>query len=84
VPLTLTPPGEGNVNVEALLVAGFMASLNVALIITAFGQTPVAPLEGVGRVTVGGTVAGLMAPFTSESPHPIVRLINKMARKQMM
>jgi hypothetical protein len=52
-------PGPLNVNVVALIVAGFIASLNMAetAVLTA---TAVAPLTGTVEITVGeGTVANV-------------------------
>jgi hypothetical protein len=46
-------PGPVNVKVVALIVAGFMATLKVAVTIV-LGQTPTAPARGVTEITVGG------------------------------
>jgi hypothetical protein len=46
------------VKVVVLIVAGFIASLKVA-VATELVQTPVAPLGGVTEVTVGGVRSGL-------------------------
>lgn len=55
-PATLAAPGPPNVKVEVLIVAGFIALLNTAVITTglALGQTPTLPSGGVTKVTVGG------------------------------
>ena len=52
-PATGVAPGPVKVNVAALMVAGFMASLNVAetRVLTA---TAVAPFTGIVETTVGG------------------------------
>ena len=52
-PATGDAPGPVKVNVAALIVAGFMASLNVAEI-AVFRATAMAPLVGVVETTVGG------------------------------
>ena len=53
MPATGVAPGPVTVNVVALIVAGFMALLNVAemVVLTA---TAVAPLTGIMETTVGG------------------------------
>jgi hypothetical protein len=66
-PPTLAPPGPINVNVEVVIVAGFIALLNVALIMAVLPQTPV--VAGVTRMTEGVAI-----PFLSESPHPATKL----------
>lgn len=45
-------PGPVTVKVVVLMVAGFMASLKVA-VTTVLGQMPGAPLGGVTEITVG-------------------------------
>jgi hypothetical protein len=58
VPATLVVPGPIKVNVEGLMVAGFIALLKVALIIAVSGQTDTLLFGGgVTSVTVGGVVA---------------------------
>ena len=52
------PPGPVKVNVEVLIVAGFIASLNVAVMTGVFGQTRVKPASGVTAITVGGGIGG--------------------------
>ena len=49
------PPAEDKVNVVAgeLIVAGFIAWLNVAVIRAVLGHTPTLPFGGVTEVTVG-------------------------------
>jgi hypothetical protein len=47
-----------SVNVDAIIVAGFIASSNIA-VIAVLSATPVARLRGVTAVTVGGTVLGV-------------------------
>jgi len=63
-----TTPGA-TVKVVALMVAGFIALLKVA-VITALGQT-VAPLTGVTETTLGGVTVGL--PALSGSLHPAAK-----------
>src|ERR1700726_1252758 len=53
VPATGVAPGPVTVKVAPLIVAAFMASLNVAEIVV-FTATPVAPLAGTVETTVGG------------------------------
>ena len=53
MPATGVAPGPVKVRVAALIVAGFMASLNVAEIVP-LTVTVVAPLTGVVETTVGG------------------------------
>jgi hypothetical protein len=55
-PSTGVVPGPVNVNVEPLMVAGFIASLKVA-VATVLEQTPVVAVGGVSEITVGGTQA---------------------------
>jgi hypothetical protein len=52
-PFTGVAPGPANVNVAALMVAGFMGSLKVAEIVV-LRATPVAPFAGTVEMTVGG------------------------------
>jgi hypothetical protein len=47
-------PGPIKVNVVALMVAGFIAWLKVAVIIAVLGQVVAEPFGGVTAVTVGG------------------------------
>ena len=76
-------PGPVKVKVVVLIVAGFIASLKVA-VTTVLGQTPTAPASGVTEITVGGAhglvpvvkvhtklVASAM-PYTSMAPVVIV------------
>ena len=63
-PLTGVSPGPVRVNVPFVMVAGSMASLNVALIVFVM-ETPVAALAGFVDRTVGGVVS---APSRGESP----------------
>jgi hypothetical protein len=56
VPVTLVTPAF-NVNVELVIVAGFIALLNAAVIIAELGQIGVTLFSGVTSVTVGGVVA---------------------------
>jgi hypothetical protein len=85
VPATLAPPVPVNVNVEALIVAEFIALLNVALTTAVLGQVVKLPFGGVTTVTEGGAVAQLggvvkvhtklaarASPITSVTPVVIV------------
>jgi hypothetical protein len=56
VPATLVAPAF-NANVEPVMVAGFIALLNAAVIIAELGQIGVALFGGVTSVTVGRVVA---------------------------
>jgi hypothetical protein len=56
VPATRVAPGPVKVNVAPLIVAAFMASLNVAET-RVFTGTAVAPLAGTVEITVGGAAA---------------------------
>src|SRR5258708_1378191 len=71
-----------------LIVAGFIALLNVAVITAGVGQTRVEPAAGVSEVTVGGGSGspGLPAfPFLSESPPPATtRTPSRNAEIQML
>ena len=82
--MTLAPP-EVKVNVEVLIVAGFIALLNVALITAELGQMRVAPFAGLTEVTVGG-VSGLPGSpaFVSGSPHPAIKTANRNAGIQIL
>ena len=55
------------------MVAGFIALLNVALIMATLGQTPTSAFAGVTRVTVGG-VKFEFPPFLSGSLQPVVAI----------
>ena len=78
-PATGVVPGPVKVNVAALIVAGFMASLNVAEI-AGLTATAVAPLAAIVETTVGGAavvkvqtkLAGSAAPVRSFAPVVIV------------
>jgi hypothetical protein len=85
VPVTFAPLEVlAKVNVEVLIVAGFIALLNVAVIIVTLGQTTVEPAVGVSEVTVGA-VRGLPGPPPlSESPHPAARTANRNAEIQIL
>ena len=56
MPSTFVPPAL-TINVDLLIVAGFIALLNVAVISAVSGHTGVEPFGGVTDVTVGGVVA---------------------------
>jgi hypothetical protein len=79
VPDTL-PLGPLKVNVVVLIVAGFIALLNVAVIIAMLGQTTELPFGGVTVVTVGGVrgAPGFPLPASlSGSLHPAITTANK-------
>jgi len=61
VPATAVAPGPFRRNVAAVMVDGFIDSLNVAEI-TWFTGTPVAPATGTVEVTEGATVAAVSFP----------------------
>jgi hypothetical protein len=68
------------VNVVVLIVAGFIALLNVAVISPLLGQTPVEPASGVSAITVGGVREGGGPPLLeSGSPHPVIPMANSNA-----
>ncbi|HXO04189.1 MAG TPA: hypothetical protein VN884_01015 [Candidatus Sulfotelmatobacter sp.] len=76
VPITGMAPGPVKVNVDTLIVAGFMASLNVAETAVLTG-TPVAPIVGTVETTVGAPVVKLHAKllasaFSTVSVAPVV------------
>jgi len=85
-PDTLDPPGPAKVNVVAgeLIVAGFIALLNVA-VTGVVRQAPVEPSGGVTEVTVGG-VKGEVAPpvLLSESLHPAIATASRNAGIQIL
>jgi len=70
VPATGVAPGPVTVNVVALIVAGFMASLKVAEmgVLTA---TPVAPLIGTVETTVGAAAVVKVQTKLAASPAPV-------------
>jgi hypothetical protein len=79
VPVTGVAPGPVKVNVAILIVAGFMARLNVAEIV-AFTDAAAAPLSGTVEMTVGDAavvkvhtkLAASAAPVGSLAPVVIV------------
>jgi hypothetical protein len=81
VPETGVAPGPVKVNVAALIVAGFMVSLNVAEI-AVLTAAAVAPLTGIVEMTVGGgavvnvqtKLAVSAAPVGSFAPVVIVAI----------
>src|SRR6202521_611402 len=78
-PVTGVAPGPVTVNVAELMVAGFIASLNVAEM-AVFTATAVAPFTGTVETTVGGAavvnvrtkLAARGAPVASFAPVVIV------------
>jgi hypothetical protein len=68
-----------NVKVVLLIVAGFIATLKVA-VTTVLGQTPAAPLGGNSEVTVGGIRPGL-APGLQ---HPELKMSSRNAMNQIL
>ena len=77
VPLT---PGD-TVKVAALMVAMFMALLNVA-VTTVLGHAPTTPVGGAMEITVGGVRSGFLK--RSESPHPVTKMIIKNAVNRVL
>jgi hypothetical protein len=76
VPVTGVTPGPVKVKVAALIVAGFIASLNVADT-RVFRGTPVPPIVGTVEMTVGAPVVKLHtkllgSAFPSVSVAPVV------------
>jgi hypothetical protein len=70
-----------------VIVAGFIALLNVAVMTAVLGQTRVVPSSGVTEVTVGGVrgAVGFPAPaFLSGSLHPAIAMIDKTAEIQIL
>ena len=84
-PATLVAPGPVSLNVEVLMVAGFIGLLKVALTTAVFGQTPTLPLGGVTTVTVGALV-GEEGPTAalSGSLHPASEPSSRSAMKQIV
>ena len=72
VPVT---PGA-TVKVAALMVATFMALLNVA-VTKVLGHAPKAPVGGAMEITVGGIRSGFLK--RSGSPHPVTKVIIRSA-----
>jgi hypothetical protein len=86
-PETFVEPGPVNVKVALLIVAGFIALLNVAVMRSVFGQTRVDASSGVTDVTVGGVKGsvGLPVPaFLSGSPQPDITMNNKNSGIQIL
>ena len=75
VPTTATPPGPVKVNVPVVIVAGFIVSLNVA-VITEVKATPVVAFAGTTLTTIGGT-AGVCS-----RPHPPITPVASSASTQ--
>jgi hypothetical protein len=70
-------PGPVNVKVAPSIVAGFIATLKVAVTIV-LGQTPAAALSGA----TGITVEGVKSELTPGLQHPELRMSSKSAAKQ--
>jgi hypothetical protein len=86
-PDTLAALAPVKVNVVVVIVAGFIALLNVAVMRTVFGQTRVEPSGGVTEVTVGGVRGSVglpVAAFLSGSLHPAIAMTNKNAGIQIL
>ena len=66
------------------MLAGFIALLNVALVIAVVEQSPVLPFAGVTRVTVGEVVEAVAIAFLSGSPHPVMVLSSRSAVNQIV
>jgi hypothetical protein len=62
-------PGPVKVNVATLIVAGFMASLNVAEIVV-LTATVVAALRGIVETTMGGAAVVKFHTMLANSPWP--------------
>ena len=80
-------PGPVNVKVALVIVAGFMALLNVAVIRIVLGQTRVDVSSGVTEVTVGGVKGSVGFPvpaFLSESPQLAINIINRNSGIQIL
>lgn len=77
VPVT---PGL-TVKVVVLMVAGFIASLKVA-VMAAREHTPVEPLGGVTEARAG--VRPAISVLRSGSPHPLAKMSIRSARSQML
>jgi hypothetical protein len=69
------------VKVVVLMVAGFMATLKLA-VTTVFGHAPAAPLGGATAVTVGGIKPRLVA--LSASLHPVATISNRNTGNQIL
>ena len=79
-PDTLALVGPVNVKVEALIVKGFIASLNLAETIVLV-HAPLAPV-GATEITVGGARPG--ASVLSGSLHPLATRSNRNVVKQIV
>jgi hypothetical protein len=67
-------PFAVNLNVVVLIVAGFIALLNVAVMTAVLGHTRRVPLGGVTAVTIGGATGSVgLNAAPSGSPHPGVK-----------
>lgn len=83
------PSGPLRLNVERLIIAGFIGLLNIAVITTglALGQTSTLPSGGVTKVTVGGVKGSAGFPafgFLSGSPHPVTNMSSRIAANQIL
>ena len=86
-PETFVAPGPVTVNVALVIVAGFMALLNVAVIRTVLGQTRVDVSSGVTEVTVGGGKGSVWLPvpaFLSVSLQLAIVMTKKIATIQIL
>ena len=70
------------IKVVVLMVAGFIASLKVA-VMTAREHTPVALLAGVTEITVGA-VRPAVSVLRSGSPHPVTKRSIRNAMNQTL
>ena len=69
------------------MVAGFIALLNLALIMAVLGHTGTPLFGGVTKVIVGGVSGSPGFPalaFLSKSPHPTAKLSSRSAVKQVV
>jgi hypothetical protein len=75
-------PREVKINVELLIVAGFIALLNVAVITVEANEATVEPSGGVTELTLGGVSGSPGFPafaFLSKSAHPATKATNRSA-----
>src|SRR5580765_2247019 len=80
----MLPPVAAKVNVDVVIVAGFIILLNTA-VTTTLGQLPAEAFGGSSETTVGGVSGepGFPVPaFLSGSPHPETTAANTNARVQ--
>jgi hypothetical protein len=76
MPATGVAPGPVNVNVASLIVAGFIASLNVAVMTCESGTSPAAFAGAVATTAGPRTEAGCPA-------HPAIRPVIRSAKAEI-